>query len=287
VVSDYPPFFFGRMEAILRDTFKRYPGADPERRVPCPCTPGCPFSYQWETVVKRAQQGKRYVSCDKSGEDVEISALLTGFRPETPEGLRAFQSERRRLFTAMREQIEKTCPSVFTLVPSRGFALLETWMESTTQEEEMELALYCEHDSGWHETQHSLYRFPLDQEWFDKLKKGWNGLVGVTKQVAALAKATGKVSKLLPLEGAGLAVEKLPEAERSPAGALVRAMGERTEISIVELETRDLLQQLIAHLDSKRTVTEQKNGGLHKQLIDDGRVLWLCPEHWKIYKGRG
>lgn len=108
----------------------------------------------------------------------------------------------------------------------------------------------------------------------------------MTKKVAALAKATGKVSKLLPLEGAGLAAEKLPEAERSPAGALVRAMGERAQISIVELETRDLLQQLIAHLDSKRTITDQKNGGLHKQLIDDGRVLWLCPEHWKMYKGR-
>jgi hypothetical protein len=58
-------------------------------------------------------------------------------------------------------------------------------------------------------------------------------------------------------------------------------------MSMVELETRHLLQQLIEQLDSKRSVTEQKNGGLHKQLIDDGRVLWLCPEHWKLYKGRG
>jgi internalin A len=287
VVSDYPPGFYGRMEAILRDTFKRYPGAEPELRVPCPCEAGCGCSYRWETVLTRAKSGKANVTCDHSGEDVAISSLLTGFRPETPEGLLAFRAERRRLFTAEREKMEKTCPSVFTLVPARQFKMLETWMARATREEELELALYCEHDSGWHETAHSLYRFSPDQEWFDELKKGWNGFVGVTKHVATLAKVTGKLSKMAPVEAAGLAAEKLPEAGRSPAGALVRAMGARTEIKAVELETRHLLEKLIAHLDSKRGVAEKKNGGLHKQLIDDGRVLWLCPEHWDLYKGRG
>ena len=34
---------------------------------------------------------------------------------------------------AQRERMEKTCPSVFTLVPARDFQLLDTWFESFTQ----------------------------------------------------------------------------------------------------------------------------------------------------------
>ena len=197
VAADYPPFFFGRMEAILRDTFKRYPGAEPERRLPCPCQPDCPNSHLFETVVKRGQQGKEYVSCDRSGADVPIPSLLMGFpRPETAEGRLAFESDVRRLFTeqlrSQRERMEKTCPSVFTLVPTRDFKQLETWAESVTQKDELELALYCEHESGWHPTSHSLYRFRPEQEWFDQMKEHWNGFASVTKHVGPLAKTVRK-----------------------------------------------------------------------------------------------
>src|SRR5262249_44259595 len=155
----------------------RYPGAEPERRLPCPCRPGCTHSFLFETVLKRMRDGKSEISCE-SGEDVSLQMLLTGFpRPSSDEGIRALRSEMRRLFTedrrAERERTEKTCPSVFTLVPSRGFKLLDTWIESATQEEELELVLYCEDDSGWHATRHSLYRFRPDQAWLDSLKESW------------------------------------------------------------------------------------------------------------------
>ena len=120
VAADYPPFFFGRLEAILRDTFKRYPGSEPERRLPCPCQPECPTSYLYETVLKRWQGRKPYVTCDKSGEDISVESLLSGAtRPDTEEGLRAMHADMRRLFTehlrALNEQMENTCPSVFAL----------------------------------------------------------------------------------------------------------------------------------------------------------------------------
>ena len=142
VVADYPPFFFGRMEAILRDTFKRYPGVEPERRLPCPCHPGCPTSYLFEMVLKRRSDRRLYVTCDRSGEDVAIDSLLSGVhRTDTAEGLLALQSEMRRLATgqlrAQREIMRRTCPSVFTLVPVRNFKLLDTWFESFTQAEEL------------------------------------------------------------------------------------------------------------------------------------------------------
>ncbi len=221
VAADYPPFFFGRMEAILRDTFKRYPGAEPECRLPCTCRPGCESSYLFETVVKRRNEGKSYVSCDKSGEDVPIESLFGGGqRTDTSEGFRALQSEMRRTITvllqALREQAEKTCPSVFTLVPTREFRTLETWWESITQEEELELVLYREHDSGWHVTSHSEYRFRPDLKWYDSLKAHWNEFLQVTKRVVPLAKTVGKAASIAwpKVEIASNVLESLPEIPR-------------------------------------------------------------------------
>ncbi len=293
VVADYPPFFFGLMESILRDTFKRYPGVEPERRLPCSCTPGCPATYLYETVLKRWQDRRQYVTCDQSGDDVAIASLLTGARrPETKDGLRAMHADMRRLFTealrAQREQMEKTCPSVFTLVPSSGFKQLDTWLESQTQKEELELTLYCEQDSGWHPTSHSVYRFRLDQEWFDLLKGRWNQLVRVTKRVGPLANVVGKATGApWVTEAASLGIDKLPEAARSAAGLLSRELGEKGQPDLIDIETRHLLDQLIDHLDQlQRKPTEPKKGGLQPYLIEDGRLLWLCPEHLKQYKGR-
>jgi len=290
VTADYPPFFFGRLDAILRDTFKRYPGAEPERRLPCSCQPECPTSYLYETVLKRWQDGKPYVTCDRSGEDVSVQSLLSGAkRTDTEEGLLALRAEMRRQFTeylrAMNEQMENKCPSVFTLLPSHEFTQLDTWIESVAKEAELELRLYCEHDSGWHETAHSVYRFRNDQEWFLLVKKGWNRFVGVTKYVGPLIKTAGKLSKVLPIEVSGMALEKLPEAF-SMGTDTFRALEQMGEKKLVDIETRYLLKELIEHLDQQRGNAKPKNGGLHPWLIDDGRLLWLCPDHLKLYKTR-
>jgi len=291
VAADYPPFFFGQLRAILMDTFKRYPGAVPEILFPCPCRFGCSFSHPYETVLKRWRDNKD-VYCQVSGEDVAVESLLSGARrrPVTDEGRLALLSEIRRQYTAERharnEQIEKKCPSVFTLIPSRGFKQLDTWLESTTKEEELELTLYCEHDSGWHPTPYSLYRFKPDKEWFDLVKRNWNRLVAVTKYVGPLAKAAGKASQLVALEAGGLAAEKLPAVSRTIAGMLSGALRGKDDPGPIDIEVRYLLERLIDHLDSQRSTLEPKNGGLHRHIIDDGRLLWLCPEHKKLYQPR-
>jgi internalin A len=290
VSADYPPFFFGVLESILRDTFKRYPGAEPERRLPCCCRPSCATTYLFETVLKRRKDGKQFVTCDISGEDVDIESLLSGAsRPETREGLHALHSEMRRGFTeslvAQREQLEKTCPSVFTLAPSHGFKQLETWFESATRKEELELVIYCEHYSGWHTTSHSVYRFTPDQEWFESLKKQWTQLVRVTKYVGPLIKVIGKPTGPWG-EIAAAGMDKLPEATLPGAIALSRELGEKGKPEFISVETRYLLEQLIDDLDSRRPLNEPKNGGLHRYIIEDGRLLWLCPEHINQYKSR-
>jgi hypothetical protein len=79
VAADYPPYFFGVLDSILRDTFKRYPGAQPESLIPCPCQPGCKHGHPREMILKRKRDGKTDVTCRNSGEDVAISKLLEGF----------------------------------------------------------------------------------------------------------------------------------------------------------------------------------------------------------------
>jgi internalin A len=61
---------------------------------------------------------------------------------------------------------------------------------------------------------------------------------------------------------------------------------ERDELSSLVILNPEWVTELIAYLDSKRAATEPKNGGLQRHLVDDGRLLWLCPEHLKLYRGR-
>jgi hypothetical protein len=83
----------------------------------------------------------------------------------------------------------------------------------------------------------------------------------------------------------GLGIEKLPDAPRSPTGLLSRELGQKEKPGLVDIETRVLLEELIDHLDSQRPATG-RSGGLHPYLIEDGRLLWLCPTHLKEHKKR-
>jgi hypothetical protein len=223
-------------------------------------------------------------------EDNSAGTPAEGPEPATPAGVLALQSEVRRGFTeqlrAQNERMEKTCPSVFTLVPSKGFRQLDTWIEYATQKEELELALYCEHESGWHATSHSLYRFSPEQEWFDLVKTHWNQFVKVSKRVGPLASLIGKAAGVPWAELVAGGIEKVPELAREPANALASTLGEKAKPELIDIDTRYLLKQLIDHLDSLRSDIEPKNGGLHRYLVDDGRLLWLCPDHLKLYRKR-
>ena len=193
VAADYPPYFVGVLEGILRDTFKRYPGAQPESRIPCPCKPGCSYSHPRETVLKRKRDAKADITCPNSGEDVSIARLLEGFAVNTQAGVVAEFADMRRQLSAIQnaqnEELIKTCPSTFTLAPSSNFRLIENYVEYATREEEMELILYCEWDKGWHPTQRSVYRFQPEQEWFESLKTKWGQFASATKRIAPLVTA--------------------------------------------------------------------------------------------------
>jgi internalin A len=232
VAADYPPYFLGVLDSILRDTFKRYPGAQPESRIPCPCQPGCKYSYPRDIVLKRKRDGKFVIGCELSGEDVVIGRLLEGFAPiDTQAGTLAALASMRRQLSAIQngqnEELIKTCPSMFTLAPAKDFKLLDTYLEYATQQDELEVTLYCEWEKHWHATQHSVYRFRPEQEWFGSLKTKWGEFVRVTKRVAPLVSLGGSV---MGAPAVGLAVKELAEkaekmsaqGEKDPSSALAK-----------------------------------------------------------------
>jgi internalin A len=269
VAADYPPFFFGVMEAILRDTFRRYPGAQPERRFPCNHAQGCTHSFLYDAVMDRRRKGKLDITCE-SGADVTIESLLAGVRePTSDQGQLALQASIRRMFN---EQLDKPCPGVFTLEPARGFTQLATAFEALTQDDELELTLYCEHEKDWHPTEHSIYRFRPEQDWVDQIKQHSQAIAAVTKVVHKLV----------------VAVPETPALAANPTGKLARALGDRDRETPqeIELEVRYLLERLLKHLDSLRKPDQPPSGGLLPQLVEDGRLLWLCPKHKKLYLGR-
>jgi internalin A len=295
VAADYPPYFLGVLDSILRDTFKRYPGAQPETRIPCPCQPDCKYSYLRDTVFKRSRAGKTDVGCELTGEDVSIGRLLEGFAPgESEAGVRAALADVRRRLSAIQngqnEELVKTCPSVFTLAPTRDFRLLDTYPEYAIQQEELELTLYCEWEKEWHPTQHSVYRFRPVQEWVNSLKEKWGEFSRMTKRVAPLVAFAGT---LVGVPAVGVAVKSLAdrlekpstESEKDKSGQLARDVGLREHSGAIDLDTRHLLMSLIEHLDKARGQAHPRFGGLtpyHSK--EDGRILWLCPDHRRQYE---
>ena len=282
VSADWPSFFFGQMQDILFQTFERYRGLKPERRFPCNCSPDCPHSFDHDTVMAAARDGDPLRCEAGKRERVNPQALLSGVehKSNTESGVAAMHAEMRREFTQLsrtqNDLLEKTCPSVFTLQPSKGFTQLETWIEAATQEDQLDLWLHCEHDSGWHAPQYALYRFAPQQKWFEGVKKNWSVFASVTKKVAPLVPG---------LAGTEFIVDIVKVDAPSPHRKLTRELGERETASLIDLDARHLLEQIIKFEDAKDTL-RQPFGGLHRCKVEDGRVLWLCGDHYNKYRER-
>jgi hypothetical protein len=147
------------------------------------------------------------------------------------------------------------------------------------------LRLYCEHDSGWHTTQRGNYRFRPDQEWACRLRDKWNSLVAISKRVVPLAKMAGGDSIATPIEKIGGVVgERLPGRAPVLAG-LASGLGRIEEPQLADPGTRKLLRELIDLLDTGRKVNE-RNGGQDRCIVEDGRLLWHCPDHLRPYQGQ-
>ncbi len=150
-------------------------------------------------------------------------------------------------------------------------------MEYLKKGEEWQLTLYCESDEGWHTCRHSVYDFALHADWVKRLRPHWNAAASHMRRLGKIMTAGGALSGEPTLGVIGLVTEKLGDLP-SDVRELREGLGHGYEQVFVGIELRSTLEALIKALDAERQPA-QHNGGLNKHITEDGRVLWLCPDH--------
>jgi hypothetical protein len=109
-------------------------------------------------------------------------------------------------------------------------------------------------------------------------------LVAATRTLGPLAKKAGWAAELAIL-AASAAGNRL--ARDSPLAPLAGELGEKVRPQPVYIGTLHVLKDLIQHLDSERREKQRVApplGGLHPRIVEDGRLLWLCPDHSSAYE---
>ena len=74
-----------------------------------------------------------------------------------------------------------------------------------------------------------------------------------------------------------------------PLTPLAADLGENEKPQSVDTATLHVLKDLIEHFDSERRKKDHVAppfGGLAPRIVEDSRVLWLCPDHRKPYEPR-
>ena len=178
-----PSRFFGIVDDGLHQTFDRYPGLTVSREIPCPCADDCRTGYPEEVVHKRLARNLATISCTRSGEDVDMHALLEGILPtrktlrsedrhavaalSRESGLielitaqteasmrRVLQEQLQREFSRNRSIKQICCPSVVTV----------TEQKSSIGKTVYRLNLWCDQPGQWHQQRHQHQRHGRDQQ---------------------------------------------------------------------------------------------------------------------------
>jgi hypothetical protein len=116
----------------------------------------------------------------------------------------------------------------------------------------------------------------------EKLNRHWTPLAAVTLRLGPLAKAAGWAGGLVV---AGVqAVDSL--GRDSPLARLAGGLRGKERPQLVDIGTLHVLKDLVEHLDSQRREKDAAAppfGGLRPHMVEDGRLLWLCPDHLSAY----
>jgi hypothetical protein len=122
-----------------------------------------------------------------------------------------------------------------------------------------------------------------EKAWVEKLKTHWTPLLAISLRVAPLARAAGWAYDIVAFHAIGEAVEGLHGGSHPALSPLADEVGTQEAPLPVDIRTREVLKDLIDHLDSKRPLGPSY-GGLHPHIVEDGRLLWLCPDHLEAYR---
>jgi small GTP-binding protein len=316
VRGSLPHNFFTLLWDGLEYIFRRFPGLNIERRIPCPGHDGQPCRHEFDLVnLQKAIERERPVleiQCPVSLENVSVTGLLFGLHWSTTNEIisrldRLAQSEgahhedvmsylelvrddlqelrelvqREFINTFRREQakVDSQCPNVFILRPRET----NRWLKAI-KGQKMELQLYCQAPGLWHPAlEGGLYEIDQPAPWLRAIAPYVKGMVSVLKYAAPLVAPGLSIS--LPeyakqfeneIKLMEELVDKMPEIEDTPDIAMSLEQAEHPE------------RTGGASLRALRLLLEEKDptrhwGGLQLVPTPEGHYFWLCKQHAVAY----
>jgi len=305
-----PDMYFNVLRDSIEDLIaRRWPGLEYWLAIPCPGrtsagTP-CPGSFRLDGLIRHLEKGRETVTCMSCDEAPDISALLTGFAPQSipltaelgrmndqlaaiTSGVAGVRGQAAQIADTVRRvhRIVSTevtdCPRLFTLLPARAGS--PATARARVHEDHYRLTLWCEHPGDEHPWGPATYALDVPKEWFARVAP-YARLVCQTLQL------------IVPLAGA-VATAAVPAVQRTSAqddlkimttliGDLPVIAGQHDEkdlakfsgqLTPAEGEALRALRAIIFEHDRLRSF-----GDLRRVQTAAGDLLWVCRDHYHEY----
>jgi internalin A len=303
-----PQYFFGILMDSVDLILKRFPGLKVERKVPCIChaftdsVKACTYKFSFENLISRYAANKDTAECQLSYTQVPISRLLFGIHPSTMEAvisklekmdnkadsrynelsniiLRNFL----KIHNELLAHLEADCPSLLTITP-RESGLLKTVINEDKSLFLLtyDVQLWCQMPGCAHPIDEGTYELKKPKEWLIKLKSPLSRVINSLKYVElASAVSGGYISK---------AIEKLTKDKLKLMEKVVELIPEDEKLH-ESLKSNDFMKASGFYGANLRVIYNLLDfldkghfwGGLSKTTSPEGDILWLCPNHYKIF----
>jgi GTPase SAR1 family protein len=316
-----PYNFFTILKNTLDLILARFEGLRIRREVPCIChweTPSavpCKEVYRYEEdLVRRMEAGKQTIECPASYKDVSVPKLLYGIHISTDvqvmvdiqvgqqEALRRLatlqhtddlllrkldqQSELiarnfTRLWNLEMHKIEAECPNTFFLIPGKHRPFNpKNWVSHDYQ-----VFLMCQHPPGSHCVGDG-YELRKSREWWTTVSPWLKHLITFLKFGVPMGHAIGAVVDGVDIKNMAAQIGLLEKITEDLAA--IPALDSVDHVEQPHLSKEQLLGPALRALHSflVEANPSQYWGGLHKTVIPDGNILWLCDTHRQQYEAK-
>lgn len=300
-----PQNFFALLRDGLELTFRRYPGLEIRRAIPCPGHDQTACDYEFDYTFLEKALGKEppvlEVQCQSSFAMVSVANLLFGIHWLTQNAILSrldeldkeqlerhnelitlLQREFAKNFRWEQSRLESRCPNVFALRP-----LASSHFQKALRGEKLELQLYCQAPGCWHPlAEGGRYVINNPSKWLRQMGKYIAGMVSVLKYVSPF---------LGPVIGMSApAYAELVKNDIKFMEALVKILPEMTKdkdaMKLADSIEEDVIPEY-GHGASLRALRllldevdpQQKWGGLRAVATPEGHILWLCEHHAQEY----
>ncbi len=315
-----PSNFFNLLQHTINERIiKRYfSGLRYTREIPCNCTEcqsavASPHYFDYDKLVKRMEDKRLQIECQRSYEMVSVPALLEGIHYTTQDRVEAkvdaalaiiarldegqvrIQEElvrsrqlseqilrdTTRLWNFSTNNLSAEAPSAFLLMPGdRSRFHLRNLFDS-----EFTLYLLCQHPAAPHlPTGEAGYSLPANRQWWSAVAPWLAELLKYLKYLphaSGIAKAYDETFYKqieLNVELFKTALElapRLDDDEERPDFGRAGELGRAFEVQGAALRA---IHTFLQEVDPKRHWC-----GLRKVATNDGNLLWLCPEHARFH----